>query len=96
MCILMKVSVEAVEESSPGASFYREVLCVHGWGTMTTAQLPTCSPLELQTKVREDFTITEKASTRAYSWLKAPLSTSALSFKTLLRHYATPALTHSK
>ena len=30
MCILMKVSVEAVEESSPGASFYREVLCVHG------------------------------------------------------------------
>ena len=87
MCILMKVSVEAVEESSPGASFYREVLCVHGWGTMTTAQLPTCSPLELQTKVREDFTITEKVESA---------STSALSFKTLLRHYATPALTHSK
>ena len=27
--------------------------------------------LDLQTKVREDFTIMEKASTRAFSWLKA-------------------------
>ena len=33
------------------------------------------------------FTITEKAPTRAFSWLKAP--TSAFTFKTLLRHYAT-------
>ena len=33
-----------------------------------------------------DFTITEKAPTRALSWLKAP--TSAFTFKTLLRHYA--------
>ena len=31
-------------------------------------------------------TITEKAPTRAFSWLKAP--TSAFTFKTLLRHYA--------
>ena len=30
-------------------------------------------------------TITEKAPTRAFSWLKAP--TSAFTFKTLLRHY---------
>ena len=29
--------------------------------------------LELQTKVREDFTITE-APTKAFSWLKAPTS----------------------
>ena len=36
-------------------------------------------------------TITEKASTRAFSWLKAP--TSAFTFKTLLRHYAKQALT---
>ena len=42
-------------------------------------------------KVREDFTITEKAPTRAFSWLKAP--TSAFTFKTLLRHYAKRALT---
>ena len=46
---------------------------------------------ELQMKVREDFTITEKASTRAFSWLKAP--TSAFLFKTLLRHYAKQPLT---
>ena len=37
--------------------------------------------LESYSKVREDFTITEKAPTRAFSWLKAP--TSAFTFKTL-------------
>ena len=39
--------------------------------------------IELQTKVSEDFTITEKASihTGALSWFKAP--TSAFTFKTL-------------
>ena len=36
-------------------------------------------------------TITEKAPSRAFSWLKAP--TSAFTFKTLLRHYAKRALT---
>ena len=30
------------------------------------------SILELQTKVREDFTIKEKAPTRTFSWLRAP------------------------
>ena len=35
----------------------------------------------LQTKVGEDFTITEKASTRAISWLK--VSTSTLTFRNL-------------
>ena len=30
--------------------------------------------LELQTKVREDFTIKEKAPTRTFSWLKVPTS----------------------
>ena len=34
-------------------------------------------------------TITEKAPTRGFSWLKAP--TSAFRFKTLLRHYAKQA-----
>ena len=42
-------------------------------------------------KIPEDFTITEKAPTRAFSWLKAP--TSAFTFKTLLRHYAKRMLT---
>ena len=37
---------------------------------------------ELQTKVRNDFTILQEAPTTAFSWLKAP--TSAL--RTLLRH----------
>ena len=37
------------------------------------------------------FIITEKAPTRAFSWLKA--ATTAFTFKTLLRHYAKWALT---
>ena len=37
--------------------------------------------LELQTKVREDFTITSKAPTRAFSWLKVPAR--AFTFNTL-------------
>ena len=36
-------------------------------------------------KVPEDFTITDMAPTRAFSWLKVP--TIAVTFKTLLRHY---------
>ena len=42
-------------------------------------------------KVPEYFTIT---TTRAFSWLKA--ATSALTLKTLLRHYAEQAQTHGK
>ena len=37
------------------------------------------------------FVITEKAPTRAFSWLKA--ATTAFTFKTLLRYYAKQALT---
>ena len=37
------------------------------------------------------FVITEKAPTRAFSWLKS--ATTAFTFKTLLRHYAKQALT---
>ena len=39
-------------------------------------------------------TITGKAPTRAFSWLKA--ATTAFTFKTLLRHYAKWAPKHSK
>ena len=49
------------------------------------------STLELQTINRRSCTTTEKAHTRAFSWLKAP--TSAFTFKTLLKHYAKRALT---
>ena len=41
----------------------------------------TGSQVELQTKFRKVFTITEKAPTRALTWLKPP--TSAFTFKTL-------------
>ena len=43
------------------------------------AQLGAAGAIELGTKLREDFTISEKAPTRALSWLKAPTH--------LLRHY---------
>ena len=52
--------------------------------------LPTSAYNEGYPNFPEDFTITEKAPTRAFSWLKAP--TSAFTFKTLLRHYAEWAL----
>ena len=47
--------------------------------------------LEIQTKSIRRLVITEKAPTRAFSWLKA--ATTAFTFKTLLRHYAKRALT---
>ena len=63
--------------------------------TMWTYHLITLSggqwPVELQTKAIQRFVITEKAPTRAFSWLKA--ATIAFTFKTLLRHYAKRALT---
>ena len=47
--------------------------------------------VELLTINRQSCTITEKAPTSAFSWLKAP--TIAFTFKTLLRHFAKRALT---
>ena len=58
-------------------------------GTGTEYLLVLCSAPSVPQPV---FTITEKAPTRAFSWLKA--ATSAFTFKTLLRHYAKQALTH--
>ena len=43
------------------------------------------------TSASKRFVISEKAPTRAFSWLKA--ATTAFTFKTLLRHYAERALT---
>ena len=45
-------------------------------------------------KVREDFTITEKAPNLAFFWLKVPSSN--FTFKKLLRHYAKQVFTHFK
>ena len=50
--------------------------------------------VEIQTKAIRRFVITEKAPTRAFSWLKA--GTTALTFKTLLRHYAEQVPKHGK
>ena len=50
--------------------------------------------IELETKVFKDFTITEKAPTKAFSWLKAP--TISLTFKNLIRHYTKQAPKHGK
>ena len=58
-----------------------------------TRGIKLCS-LEIQTKDIRRFVITEKAPTRAFSWLKAVTTT--FTFKTLLRHYAKWALTLSK
>ena len=55
-------------------------------------QLVVCSTATSASKSSiQRFEITEKAPTRAFSWLKA--ATTAFTFKTLLRHYAKRALT---
>ena len=53
---------------------------------MTVISTSCAAPIELEMKVREDFTIMDKAPTMAFSLLKVP--TSAFTFMTLLRHYA--------
>ena len=54
---------------------------VRGPETTETSDRRDNLPLELQTKVRGDFKITEKAPIRAFSWLKAlELSLSVLPF----------------
>ena len=70
----------SVERNSEWASLWRK------WSWSLDHASSILSPahtytLELQTKVREYFTITEKAPSRAFSWLKAP--TLAFTVKTL-------------
>ena len=68
-----------VMEPGPGLALRPLVLQLPGLQFDTFAQHKVDSfsynafRVELQTKVREDFTITEKAPTRAFSWLKAHL-----------------------
>ena len=63
-----------------------------GWRPAPVTGAPTHSTHTSASKssIRR-FVITEKAPTRALSWLKA--ATTAVTFKTLLRHYAKRALT---
>ena len=68
--------------------------CGGGRYSSTAQPLPAvCSWVDSRAWKRSirRFVITEKAPTRAFSWLKAP--SSAFTFKTLLRHYAKQALT---
>ena len=66
----------------------RELRYVHLTVSTRQYRLVLCSAPTVPQPV---FTITEKAPTRAFSWLKAPIS--AFTFKILLRHCAKRALT---
>ena len=59
-------------------------------GLVAGGGMTNVGTLVLQTKAIRRFVITEKAPTRAFSWLKA--AATAFTFKTLLRHYAKWAL----
>ena len=59
--------------------------------TMPLSRVPPPPQLELLAINRRSCTITEKAPTRAFSWLK--VANTNFTFKTLLRHYAKWALT---
>ena len=82
-------------------SFERDgVLMIGGLGLVESCHVTTiltsdwsvsCSAANRSIGSTTGCTITEKAPTRAFSWLKA--ATTAFTFKTLLRHYAKRALT---
>ena len=85
-------SYKALDKNSPYLAW---IVCPirtesHGWARtleISNTQADTCA-----VKInRWSCTITEKAPSRAFSWLKA--ATTAFTFKTLLRHYAKRALT---
>ena len=65
-------------ESGPGLPLRPLILQLPGLHTFTKHKVDSYSydafQVGFQTKVREDFTITEKAPSRAFSWLKEPLS----------------------
>ena len=66
-----------------------EVLCFHhfpNYSVTRVTRTPQHSSSKPLTINRQSCTITEKAPTRAFSWLKA--ATTAFTLKTLLRHYA--------
>ena len=60
------------------------------WSVTSNQVLVSMSSSASKSSIRR-FVITEKAPSRAFSWLKA--ATTAFTFKTLLRHYAKQALT---
>ena len=72
------------------ATFYFTVIHIVFWGIAArfapTAWMPESDGATIWARAANDpsdFTITENAPTRAFSWLKAP--TGAFTFKTLLR-----------
>ena len=68
-----------------------DVTCTLWRVTMTSSNLSSCLTISASKRSIRRLVITEQAPTRAFSWLKA--ATTALTFKTLLRHYAKRALT---
>ena len=76
----------------PGGCWWRPLYnCRGGLGGAVSSSLSSASPVVLQKVTIRRLVITEKAPTRAFSWLKA--ATTAFTFKTLSRHYAKQTLT---
>ena len=76
------ISVFRCLDAGPGEVIISQLL--------TAGMLPPLATSASKSSIRR-FVITERAPTRAFSWLKA--ATTAFTFKTLLRHYAIRALT---
>ena len=101
LCVSIPVPVTAAVWPGPGpgwflTGFYPPICLlqsVHAATETHSGQTDHCGLVpQIDPSVPQSvFTITDKAPTRAFSWLKAP--TSAFTFKTLLRHYAKRALT---
>ena len=76
-------SPDIICKADPEVSAYKQLTLKHKWSWRHFGSA-------WKSSIRR-FVFTEKASTRAFSWLKA--ATTAVTFKTLLRHYAKRALT---
>ena len=86
------VSVEGDDGSAGGVQVGVVLVVLAAGHRVGSAHLDVSSSASKKSIRR--FVITEKAPTRAFSWLK--VATTAFTFKTLLRHYAKQMLTHGK
>ena len=91
--VVKKTIAALLEANCPAQGYPRHLSEAGGPDTaiIVTLHQPHASYCPDLVSSASRFVTTEKAPTRAFSWLKA--ATTAFTFKTLLRHYAERVLT---
>ena len=88
---MLLIFIQSAKSKTPNNSEALLSAFIDTWMALLSATEGITRLLVPQKSSIRRFVITEKAPTRAFSWLKA--ATTAFTFKTLLRHYAKRALT---